>query len=66
LGVSYEKGKEVPKDPGVLMSLLLEKKDSKWQILSFHNLDLEAFQDKETGDRSLMPLNIMYASWYKK
>jgi uncharacterized protein (TIGR02246 family) len=65
-GVLYEKGKPVPENPGVLMTMLMEKKQDEWQIISFHNLDLEAFQDKEVGDRSPIPLNIMYAGWYKK
>ncbi|MEO5984257.1 MAG: SgcJ/EcaC family oxidoreductase [Ferruginibacter sp.] len=66
LGGSYDKGKEAPKDPGVLMSLLLEKKKGKWQIISFHNLDLKIFQNEEMAARSPVPLKIMFASWYKK
>ncbi len=65
IGVMYGKGTEVPKDPGVLMSLLLEEKEGKWQIISFHNLDLETFQNKEIENGSPIPLNVMYASWYK-
>jgi len=66
IGVGYEKGKEIPKDPGVLMSILLEKKDGLWQILSFHNLDLEAFQNEEVMKGMPFPAEVMYASWYKK
>jgi uncharacterized protein (TIGR02246 family) len=66
LGGLYEKGKPAPENPGVLMSMLMEKKDGIWQILSFHNLDLESFQDKEIAAGSPMPASIMYANWYKK
>jgi uncharacterized protein (TIGR02246 family) len=65
-GGTYEKGQAVPENPTVLMTMILEKKDNVWLIISFHNLDLEAFQNKETAERSPMPLNIMYAGWYKK
>jgi uncharacterized protein (TIGR02246 family) len=65
LGVGYDKGQPVPKDPGVLMSLLLEKKSGKWEIISFHNLDLETFQDETIKAHMPMPAQIMYASWYK-
>jgi uncharacterized protein (TIGR02246 family) len=61
IGVGYTKGEAIPQDPGVLM----EKKDGNWKILSFHNLDLETFTNKEIGDRSPVPLKVMYASWYK-
>lgn len=66
IGVGYEKGKDVPKDPGVLMTILLEKKNSKWQIVSFHNLDLEVFQNEEIKKGMPFPAHVMYASWYKK
>ncbi|MGB8191628.1 MAG: SgcJ/EcaC family oxidoreductase [Chitinophagaceae bacterium] len=65
-GGGYEKGQAVPENPTVLMTMLLEKKDGNWKIISFHNLDLEAFENKATADRSPMPLNVMYAGWYKK
>jgi len=66
IGVGYEKGKEIPKDPGVLISLLMEKKADKWEIISFHNLDLEVFQDEQIKSRMPFPAEAMYASWYKK
>ena len=65
-GGMYEKGKAVPENPGVLMTMLMEKKEGEWKIISFHNLDLEGFQDKKIADRSPMPLSVMYAGWYKK
>lgn len=65
-GATYEKGTAVPENPTVLMTILFEKKDGVWKIISFHNLDLESFQDKEIADHSPMPVKVMYAGWYKK
>ncbi|HYE55605.1 MAG TPA: SgcJ/EcaC family oxidoreductase [Chitinophagaceae bacterium] len=65
-GGGHEKGKSAPENPSVLMTMLLEKKDGSWKIISFHNLDLEAFGNKELADRSPIPLKVMYAGWYKK
>jgi uncharacterized protein (TIGR02246 family) len=66
LGAAYEKGKEPGKDPGVLMSLVMEKKAGKWEIVSFHNLDLEVFQDEAIKRNMPFPAEVMYANWYKK
>lgn len=66
LGAGYQKGQPIPEDPGVLMSIIAEKKNGTWKIVSFHNLDLEMFQDKEIAERSPMPAKVMYANWYKK
>lgn len=65
-GGGYEKSKPAPEHPTVLMSMVIEKKDGTWKIISFHNLDLEAFENKEIAERAPMPLNVMYAGWYKK
>ncbi|MES2776405.1 MAG: SgcJ/EcaC family oxidoreductase [Bacteroidota bacterium] len=65
LGVGYDKGKEVPANPGVLMSLLFEKKDGIWEIIAFHNLDLETFQNEEVKKGMPFPAEVMYANWYK-
>ncbi len=66
LGGGADKGQPAPENPGILISMIMEKKDGVWKIISFHNLDLEAFQDKATADRAPIPLNVMYATWYKK
>ncbi len=63
LGASYGKGGAIPKDPEIIMTVLAEKKNDSWKIISFHNHTLESFKDRE---RSPMPLEVMYASWYKK
>jgi uncharacterized protein (TIGR02246 family) len=66
LGGGYQKGESIPENPGVLMSMVMEKKDGSWKIVSFHNLDLETFQNKDIENASPMPLKVMYAGWYKK
>lgn len=58
------KGEGRPANPEVLWTGLLEKKDGKWKIISFHNLDLEIFQDDRTRQNAPMPPEAMYASWY--
>ena len=62
IGGGAETGKPMPEDPGIIMTVLAEKKADGWKIISFHNHNLEATKNK----RSPMPLNVMYASWYKK
>lgn len=62
LGAGIEKGKPVPADPTIIMTVLAEKQNGEWRIISFHNHNLETFKDKTN---SPMPLNVMYASWYK-
>lgn len=64
-GGGHEKGKTA-EHPTVLMTMIMEKKEGAWKIISFHNMNLEAFEKKEIADHSPMPLNIMYAGWYKK
>lgn len=53
-----------PKDPQVLISAILEKQSSGWKMLSFHNLDLEVFQNEDMKKASPIPVEQMYARWY--
>ncbi|MCB0456640.1 MAG: SgcJ/EcaC family oxidoreductase [Flavobacteriaceae bacterium] len=53
-----------PTDPQVLISMVLQKNNGNWRIVSFHNLDLEVFQNEETKNNAPIPVNVMYASWY--
>ena len=53
-----------PKDPQVLISMVMEKKNGDWKISSFHNLDLEVFQNEGMLKGSPVPPSVMYASWY--
>lgn len=63
IGVGYDKGTAVPKDPGVIMSILVEKQKEGWKIIAFHNHNINP---EELKQASPMPLEVMYASWYKK
>ena len=62
LGASYETGGKIPENPEVIMTILAEKKDGVWKIISFHNHLL----DEQIEKASPMPLKVMYASWYEK
>ncbi|HEV7780939.1 MAG TPA: SgcJ/EcaC family oxidoreductase [Chitinophagaceae bacterium] len=61
LGARYNKDSMVPADPMAIMTILVEKKKDGWKIISFHNHEMEAF-DK---DRMPVPMQVMFASWYK-
>jgi len=61
IGAGYEKGNSLPENPGIIMTVLAEKKNDSWKIISFHNHELS----DNLQERSPMPLNVMYASWYK-
>ena len=64
LGAVAEKSKPRPTNPQVLYSVILDKSSGEWKIISFHNLDLEVFQDEEIRKNSPMPPQVMYANWY--
>lgn len=64
LAAVTKKGEARPEHPDVLWSGLLEKKAGGWKILSFHNLDLEVFQDEQLRQQFPMPPEVVYASWY--
>jgi uncharacterized protein (TIGR02246 family) len=61
LGAGYEAGQPVPDEPGAIMTILAEKKNGEWKIISFHNHDMN-----NANDQSPIPRNVMYATWYKK
>ena len=61
LGATYE-GDNLPADPTAIMTILVEKKENDWKIISFHNHSLaESFAAKNPP----LPYKVMYASWYK-
>ena len=62
VGGRYTTEKPLPEDPEIIMTVIAEKKNDVWKIISFHNHNLDSGLKKS----SPMPLNIMYASWYKK
>jgi len=64
MGAVVKKNEPRPSDPQVLYTALLEKTGDKWEISSFHNLDLEIFEDDNAKKNSPIPPHVMYASWY--
>ena len=62
IGAGYLDSEAVPKDPTIIMTLLVEKQKEGWKIISFHNHELNMAAIKQG---SPMPLEMMYASWYK-
>lgn len=63
-GAVAPKGNTRPKDPQVLFSAIAEKKDSEWKLISFHNLDLEVFQNEQLMKGAPAAPSVMYANWY--
>jgi uncharacterized protein (TIGR02246 family) len=57
-------GEARPADPAVLMTILFAKNGEGWQAVSFHNLDLEVYQNEEIRERAPMPAGVMYKGWY--
>ncbi|MEZ4950175.1 MAG: SgcJ/EcaC family oxidoreductase [Saprospiraceae bacterium] len=62
---AVSRDEERPENPQVLWTGIAHKKDGIWKLVSFHNLDLEVFEDDETKKNSPMPPQVMYASWYE-
>jgi uncharacterized protein (TIGR02246 family) len=63
IGANYPASEAIPKDPTAIMTLIVEKKADGWKIISFHNHELNMEEIKQA---SPMPVEVMYASWYKK
>ena len=63
IGANYPADQGRPKDPRAIMTMMVEKKSEGWKITSFHNHELNMEAIKRA---SSMPLEVMYASWYKK
>ncbi len=66
LGAVVKKDDARPKDPEVLLTIIAEKMDDRWKIVSFHNLDLEVFQNESMLKNAPVPPSKMYASWYSE
>ena len=66
LGAVTAQNSSRPKDPQVLISIIAQKTNGEWKIVSFHNLDLEAFQNEDIKNQSPVPTSVMYASWYNE
>ena len=66
IGATYQHGTPVPENPGGIISMVLEKKNEEWKIISFHNCDIEVSFDPATAAQAPVPPKVMFASWYKK
>lgn len=66
IGATYQHGTAVPENPGGMISMVVEKKNDEWKIISFHNCDIEISFDGAGANQSPIPPKVMYASWYKK
>ncbi len=64
LGATYEKGTEPPMDPSVIITLLIEKQNEVWKIISFHNCDIEISFDANAQNNGPVPPRAMFGSWY--
>ena len=58
------KGSPIPEHPQVLWSATLLKKNGTWQIVSFHNADIEILDNAVSRANSSIPVEVMYKSWY--
>ncbi len=61
LGAGYNKAETMPTDPGIIMTILAEKKEDTWKIISFHNHEINMAELKQRR----VPIDQMYANWYK-
>jgi uncharacterized protein (TIGR02246 family) len=62
IGANYPSDQAIPEDPTVIMTMMVEKKPEGWKIISFHNHEINMEAIKRV---SPMPVEVMYASWYK-
>lgn len=59
-----DKGEPAPEHPGVLWSATVLKNGQKWEIVSFHNADIEILSSAESIAKSPVPVEVMYKNWY--
>lgn len=69
LGGGREKGQPAPAYPSVLQSILMEKTDAGWQIISFHNMKLEwetmLRNNFPTEEEKIAYAKEHYRGWYQ-
>ncbi len=66
IAATYQHGTNPPENPAAMISMVVEKKDNKWEIISFHNCDIEISFDPAAAPQAPIPPKVMYGSWYKK
>ena len=62
LGATYEHGAAVPALPEILITMVMEKLSHGWQIVSFHNSDIEILRP-DSPPSSGPPPHVMFAGW---
>lgn len=66
MGATYQQGAALPENPAVMISMVIEKKNNEWKIISFHNGPIQVSFNPADEKRTPIPPKQMYASWYKK
>ena len=56
----YQKNASLPENPNSIMTILVEKKNHEWKIISFHNHGLDS-----SVHQGPLPMKLMYAGWYR-
>lgn len=64
LSAVVAKSAEMPKHPQVLWSATLKKEERGWEIVSFHNADIEILDTAASRANSPIPVEVMYKNWY--
>lgn len=65
LAATYPNGKAIPENPTAIISMVAEKKNNEWKLISFHNCPIQVSFDPNDAGRTPFPPKQMYASWYK-
>lgn len=63
LGATYDHGAIIPALPAIIITMVLEKKNNAWEIVSFHNCDIETGFSPADPNSTLPPPQVMFASW---
>lgn len=56
----YQVNAPLPEHPQSIMTILVEKKNHEWKIISFHNHALDG-----SVQHGPLPMKLMYAGWYQ-
>ncbi|MCB0670210.1 MAG: SgcJ/EcaC family oxidoreductase [Saprospiraceae bacterium] len=58
------KSAPAPEHPQVLWSATLVKNSGKWEIVSFHNADIEILDTADSRANAPFPVEVMFEKWY--
>ena len=69
LSAGRDKGMDVPTAPSHIQTILMEKTDGKWEIISFHNMNLEyekiLRKPEPTEEEKVAYAKEHYKGWYR-